>query len=409
MNILHTADWHIGAELNTVSLDPDFIQFRNWLVHDCIPNHQIEILLISGDIFDKANPASSSRVLYYETLRMLLSSGLKQVILTGGNHDSPLTLNAPADLLKLLSIKVTGGVPENLQELLFVYPQDSPQIAILSVPFLRDGDIRQALAGESSASREESVQQGIQQFFHQAGELALPLKLSGIPVIAMGHLFATGAQTSDSERSIQVGNLGGVDESAFPAEYFDFVALGHIHRPQWVGKSGRIRYSGSPIALSYSEREQQKMVIKLRIVNAQIIPEEISVPQFRKLIRIQGSYAEVQQKLSKITHAHELPALIEVRVEEANYDPAILREMAAWIEIETQNRSDIRITRHQFQVVTDSMANNTSHPEMKRLEEWKPLEVFETLLSDKNVGEEVKAGLRQTFLELLETVQEAEV
>jgi hypothetical protein len=93
----------------------------------------------------------------------------------------------------------------------------------------------------------------------------------------------------------------------------------------------------------------------------------------------------------------------------ATYNPAILREMAAWIEIESQNRQDIRITRHQFQVITTSTPESADQQEMLRLEEWKPIEVFETLLSDKNIGEEAKAALRQTFLELVETVQEAEL
>lgn len=408
MNILHTADWHIGAELNGVSLEPDFILFREWLIHTCIPETQADILLVSGDIFDKANPSATSRVLYFDSLRQLLNTRLQQVIITGGNHDSAMTLNAPADLLRLLKISVTGGVPENPDKMFHAIPEEKPEVLILSVPYLRDGDVRLAQAGESTATKEASVRLGIQQFFHQLGQKALPYKQQGIPVIAMGHLFATGVQTSDSERSIQVGNLGGVDASAFPEEYFDYVALGHIHRPQRVGNSDRIRYSGSPVALSYSERDQQKLVVLLQVKDGNITMEEVLIPEFRKLIRVQGSYAEAQQKLSALSHTNPLPTLVEVRVEEPHYDPALLRNLSTWMETTGQERKDIQITRHQFQVVAPSAVPAEKELTLKKLEELKPEEVFDALLSSKLVAEEARAELMSVFRELLQEVQEVE-
>lgn len=409
MNILHTADWHIGAELNGVSLEPDFILFRDWLVNTCIPEAQAEVLIVSGDIFDKANPSASSRVLYFDTLRLLLGTSLKQVIITGGNHDSALTLNAPADLLRLLKISITGGVPENRDLMFHKIPEDKPEVLIISVPYLRDSEIRRAQAGESTASREESVRLGIQQFFHEIGTQAISYKQKGIPIIVMGHLFATGALSSDSERSIQVGNLGGVDATAFPEEYFDFVALGHIHRPQRVGNTDRIRYSGSPVALSYSERDQQKIVILIKTNAGKISTEDIPIPEFRKLIRVQGSYSETQQKLAALTHSSPLPALIEVRVEEPHYDPALLRDMSAWLEVIGQERKDILITRHQFQVISPNVSLENKNSETKRLEEFRPEEVFEALLSHRQVAEEAREGLRSIFMELLQEVQEEAV
>lgn len=408
MNILHTADWHIGAELNGVSLEPDFILFRDWLIQTCIPETQADVLLVSGDIFDKANPSSASRVLYFDTLRKLLSTRLQQVIITGGNHDSAQTLNAPADLLRMLKISVVGGVPEDSDRMFHAIPEKNPEVLILSVPYLRDGDVRLAQAGESTATKEASVRLGIQQFFHQLGQRALPYKKSGIPVIAMGHLFATGALTSDSERSIQVGNLGGVDASAFPEEFFDYVALGHIHRPQSVGNSGRIRYSGSPVALSYSEREQQKIVILLKIEGGKTGIEEVLVPEFRKLIRVQGGFTEAQEKLSALSHTNPLPALVEVRVEEREYDPASLRDFSSWIETTGQERKDIQITRQQFQVVADNAAPAEKELTLKKLEDLKPEDVFDALLSTRNFADNAREDLMIVFRELLQEVQEEE-
>lgn len=406
MKIIHTADWHIGAELNGVSLEPDFILFRDWLIHTCIPENGVQVLIVSGDIFDKSNPSAQSRMIYFETLRLLLQSGLEQIILTGGNHDSPLTLNAPAELLRQFRISITGGVPENIESLIHPFPPENPQVVFATVPYLRDGDIRQASAAESSASKEESVRHGIKEFFKKIGVLCQPYRDQGIPIISMGHLFATGATTSDSERQIQVGNLGGVDDSVFPEEYFDYVALGHIHRPQKVGKSERIQYSGSPILLSYSENTHAKIVLLLEVEGKGIRTTEIPVPCFRKLIRLKGSYLEVQKKLEKIQVQEALPALVEVRVEEASYNPSTLRELSAWVEASAHARSDLKITRHQFQVLADTQSDNAVVQFSRELEELKPIEVFGALIADKNIEESLREKLTQSFMELVNEVEE---
>lgn len=408
MKIIHTSDWHIGAELNSESLDPEFKLFRNWLTEICIPETGAEILLVAGDVFDKANPSAAARKLYFETLLMLHQKGIRKLIITGGNHDSPLTLDAPADLLKYLDIHVVGGVPSDLNALLIPLENSkgTPEALIAAVPFLRDSDIRTALAGQTTEDRETAVRLGIRNFYQQTGELCQPWKTKGIPVIVCGHLFATGVSTSDSERAIQVGNEASVDADIFPEACFDYVALGHIHRPQRVGGQERIRYSGSPIALSFSERSQKKTVILLEIESGNLISRDIEIPVFRQLIRLEGRLEEIQTKLSLIQVREALPAWIEIRVTEPALIPGRVRDISIWMEEINTSRQDLKIVSYRYSVLnSDALANQSLLPG-RNLHELSPAEVFEALLQDMQVEESRRPLLSETFMELLEIVQQ---
>ena len=120
-----------------------------------------------------------------------------------------------------------------------------------------------------------------------------------MPIIAMGHLYAAGATTSDSEREIQIGYQSPVNAEDFP-ESFDYIALGHIHRPQFVAQQTRIRYSGSPIALSFSEKSDKKIVIELEITPEGIEQTSHPVPAFRKLVKFSGTFEEVKAAVETI-------------------------------------------------------------------------------------------------------------
>ena len=115
IKILHTADWHIGKQLLKVDFSEDMNLFFVWLIN-CIKENNINVLLMSGDLFDHANPSQQAMKQYYLFLKQLLPLKCK-VIITGGNHDSPYVINAPKELLDILEIKVVGGAPENISEL----------------------------------------------------------------------------------------------------------------------------------------------------------------------------------------------------------------------------------------------------------------------------------------------------
>src|SRR5690606_12858002 len=124
-----------------------------------------------------------------------------------------------------------------------------------------------------------------------------------------GHLFAAGMETSESEREIQLGNQAAFQASQF-GDFFQYIALGHIHKPQQVNAAVPTYYSGSPIPLSFSERKDEKRVLLIDVEKGWL-PETLPVPVFRKLKRISGSLSELQEKLEVLEEGYQLESLLE--------------------------------------------------------------------------------------------------
>jgi exonuclease SbcD len=301
MKILHTADWHLGKKLEQCERTEEHQDFLDWLIEK-LKTACIDVLIIAGDVFDSGTPSNTALEQYYHFLRKVKDTCCREVVIIGGNHDSISTLNAPKSLLKYFNVHIVGGVPDLFTEQIIPIhdAQGRLELVICAVPFLRDRDIRLSISGESNEEREQRIKQGISNHYHRFVEHITTYKQNNIPVIATGHLFAAGSSTSESEKEIHVGNLGQVNGDQFPVE-FNYIALGHIHRPQVVNKMEHIRYSGSPIPLSFSENEDLKQVLVLEFKGAELIslqPHE--VPCGRKLIRFKGTLEQVKSKILQL-------------------------------------------------------------------------------------------------------------
>lgn len=316
MKILHTADWHLGKRLEQSERTDEHQAFLDWLI-TILQTEKIDVLIVAGDIFDTGSPSNTAFEQYYGFLRKVKDTCCKEVVIIGGNHDSIGTLNAPQALLKYFNVHIVGGVPEKFTDQIIEInnAQGELELVICAVPFLRDRDIRLSIAGETLEERETRIKQGITDHYHKFVDHITGYKASYIPVIATGHLFAAGSSTSDSEKEIHVGNLGQVGGDQFPKE-FDYVALGHIHRPQLINKMNHIRYSGSPIPLSFSETEDKKLVLILEFKGGEMTGvTEVQVPCTRKLIRIKGDFERVKTKLALLEDPQTLyPAWVEIQV-----------------------------------------------------------------------------------------------
>jgi exonuclease SbcD len=317
MRILHTADWHLGKRLEQSERTDEHQAFLNWLIQ-ILRTEKIDVLIVAGDIFDTGSPSNSAFEQYYGFLRQVKDTSCREVVIIGGNHDSISTLNAPQLLLKYFNVHIIGGVPYEFTDQIIEIKdaQGQLELVVCAVPFLRDRDIRLSVAGETLEERETRLKQGISEHYHRLVTHITDYKLNNIPVIATGHLFAAGSATSDSEKEIHVGNLGQIGGDQFPSA-FDYIALGHIHRPQLINKMNHIRYSGSPIPLSFSETDDKKQVIVLEFKNGNMISlQELEVPCNRKLIRIKGDFEKVKTKLVLLEDPQTLyPAWVEVQVE----------------------------------------------------------------------------------------------
>ncbi len=291
MKILHTSDWHLGARLCDRDRVDEHKQFLDWLLVT-INRHSIDILLVSGDIFDSTNPPNSAEKLYYNFLCSLNDSNCSATVITGGNHDSISKLDSPKELLTHLSVYVNGGIGSSPEDDIFPISNDRNEIiAIISaIPFLRERDIHIPVAGESWQDRERRVSAGIKDYYDRSSIAASKIKSGNrIPLIAMGHLFATGSFSGSGERDLYVGNLGNITIEDFP-DIFSYTALGHIHRPQKVSGREDIRYSGSPLHMDFGEKgEKEVLIVDFNEDRIESI-ESIKIPIFKKLIRFRGSF-----------------------------------------------------------------------------------------------------------------------
>ncbi|WP_242916940.1 exonuclease SbcCD subunit D C-terminal domain-containing protein [Pontibacter liquoris] len=317
MRVLHTSDWHLGQRLVNLERTEEHQHFLDWLLQT-IAQEQVEVLLMAGDVFDNGAPSNTALKLYYDFLRRVCATCCRHIIFTGGNHDSVSTLNAPKELLECFNIYVIGGASADpLEELIELKnEQRAVQLVVCAVPFLRDRDVRLSVPGESYEEREQRIKQGIAAHYDAFVPHIQKYKQQQIPVVAMGHLFAAGGSASESEKEIHVGNLGQIGADQFPGE-FDYVALGHLHRPQKVNNTHHIRYSGSPIPLSFSEVTDKKVVFILDFADGKLHDlRELDIPVCRKLVRFKGPLEKVKQQLAIYDNsAYTLSAWAELQLE----------------------------------------------------------------------------------------------
>lgn len=403
MKILHTADWHIGKVLHKHSLRDEMLMFLDWLL-EMMAAEDVDVLLISGDIFDVANPGVKDRQLYYKFLSRLIGRDV-QVIITGGNHDSVAFLEAPQEILAHLDITVIGGARDLIEEELVAVKNRLGEVALVvaAVPFLRDRDLR-TYQMDGSVDRVEAIRHGIGMHYQDLAEACRSVYPS-VPALAMGHLYARGASVSESERDIHIGNAAAVESTVF-TDYFGYVALGHIHRPQRIGGDDMVRYSGSPIALSFSEREDRKCVLLIDLVdNAFSTPTIVEVPKFRELRRFTGTFAEVDSALSKYVPVFPLRSFVEVEVTEDLFSAATLSAVDSLVTSDhTDDNYSILKARTHF--LTGAKDTSDLFEYGTNIEDLRPIDVFKQKVDRQNLDETTQKSLYDTFQELLEYVQE---
>jgi DNA repair protein SbcD/Mre11 len=399
LKILHTADWHLGKKLYDYSLADDHRLFFIDLIR-IIEKHEVDYLLISGDVFDLSHPSNESLELYYSFITKLIPTGCR-LIVTGGNHDSPGVLNAPKNILNFFRIHVVGCVtPEREQQIITLFDKDEkPAAVVAAVPFLRDRDIRIAVEGSTTAERITDIRNGIKKHYSELADLCAQ-KHNGLTAIAMGHLFTQNAQVSESEREIQIGNLAGVDASCFP-DVFKYVALGHIHKPQNVSDDKRIRYSGSPVPLSFSEKNYSRRVILLTINDKRIEQEDISLPPHRKLDVIEGSLEKVRSFIQDFRNELTLPSLLELRITEKEYDPEVLRAKDELNDLLKQN-TNAQIIQYKVSFINNIEETINKH-DQENLGDLDPAIIWESLIGEFN--DDQRGELLSAFHEIMNAVQ----
>ncbi|MCG2583354.1 exonuclease SbcCD subunit D C-terminal domain-containing protein [Massilia sp. TS11] len=321
MRLLHTSDWHLGQSFHNFERQAEHQHFLDWLLA-ALQREQPDALLIAGDVFDNSNPPASALRQFYRFLQQARCALPRlQIVVIAGNHDSPQRLEAPQPLLEDSGVVLVGPVPRqpdgsiDVARLVLPLRDASGAVAAwcLAIPFLRPGDVARVDGAE------DPYLAGIAALYQQAASHALQLRQSGQALIAMGHCHLAQTQASpDSERRIVIGGSEALPASLFGPE-IDYVALGHLHLAQQVGRP-TVRYSGSPLPLSFSEIDYPHQVLRVDLGAAGCEISALPVPRAVPLLRVPARHAPLDQVLAALA-ALDLPAteaalqpFLEVRV-----------------------------------------------------------------------------------------------
>ena len=400
MRILHTSDWHLGRTLySKKERVEEHTAFFQWLLTTII-EQSIEVLIIAGDIFDTVSPNSTSQKLYYDFLLNVKNTSCKNIVIVGGNHDSPSFLNAPKTILSALQISIIGNATDDLKDEIVVIhsSEENDGLIICGVPFLRERDISRFVEGEVYSDRSKRYHESIKNHYAEIARLAEQKRAElgkNYPIIATGHMSVVGGKRNEDDgvRETYIGSIEAIDSSIFP-EIFDYVALGHYHIPSVI--QDHIRYCGSPIPMGFGEAKQTKCIYILDF-KPEIGIEKIEIPTFQRLESVAGDKNHIELRLSEL-----LLENTSVWIEIIYQGNEIIPDLTPWINEQVKDSKievlKIQNKQHQLEVLSGKDVSVS-------LEELNPFDVFSIFLEKSDISNDQKEELITIYEEIIESIK----
>ncbi|MGR9046485.1 MAG: exonuclease SbcCD subunit D C-terminal domain-containing protein [Gammaproteobacteria bacterium] len=412
MRIIHTADWHLGHSLHNVPRDLEHQRFLDWLA-ELLAERQADALIVAGDIFDSANPPASAQARFY---RFLVQTRLRlpqlDIVLIGGNHDSASRLDAPQPLLDSLGIRVVGGLPRDdggtvdWERLCVPISDRDGEVKAWcgAMPFLRLAD----LPASADDDRDPLIE-GVRALYAELVEQLRHKACAGQSLLLTGHCYMVGTKLSElSERKILGGNQHALPVELFPDD-IAYVALGHLHLAQPVGDA-RVRYSGSPLPLSFDETGYRHQVLQVDLdENSEAAISAIAVPRTVEFLRLPAGgpapLSEVLEALDQYcfdeTLDKDLQPFLECRVLLDKPEPGLRQQIE-----EAVKGKPVRLLKisSQYSGAGKSLADLEA---CERLEDLNEEQVFQRCYEQQH-GASAPPELTELFRQLLETVQGVE-
>ncbi|MDX5375961.1 MAG: exonuclease SbcCD subunit D C-terminal domain-containing protein [Halomonas sp.] len=420
MRLLHTADWHLGQTFHGQERHAEHRAFLDWLL-DTLVARNADALLVAGDVFDVVNPSLRAQELLYD---FIVSAHerlpLLDIVLIAGNHDSGNRIELPAPLMRRLRTHALGRVSWlddgtlDAERLLVPLTDTTGETRAwcLALPFLRPAEVTGrvhgqafgvAAEGDASPDRNDYVT-GISRVHEQLIEAARERRRPGQALVAMSHAHLHGAAVSEaSERPIVIGGEESISAGLFPAD-IAYVALGHLHRAQQVGDA-RIRYSGSPLPLDFSEVAYPHQVVEA-VLEGETLAAMEAIPVPRPVAMHRIGPAPLDRVLA------ELEALSD--------DPTQPRERWPWLEVRVSLTSPVPDLRAQVETALEGKAlrllrlerrlpqlEDEGAPERIDLEQLGPRKLFERTWQAR-WGETPEADVLADFDRLLQDVLDAQ-
>jgi exonuclease SbcD len=409
MKILHTADWHIGQLFHEYDRSAEHRKFLDWLLIT-LQSEKIDVLLISGDVFDISNPSAVSIKMFYTFLNQAVKAnpGL-QIVITAGNHDSASRLEAPKPLLESSHIHIIGVVEKDAEgnidyEKLVIPLQDASgniKTWCLAIPFLRMGDY------PVIPDCENPYTEGVSALYREAFDYASQKKQDGQTIIAMGHLHTYHAEVTGLD-TFERPIMGGVEclpVTAFHPE-IKYAALGHIHKAQRIGGKEHIRYSGSPLPMSFSELNYKHQVIIFELDKELSHITQVEIPVFVPLQRVPAVHSplheviDLLEQLPVAQNNQEAAPYLEVRVLLDGPEPALRHK----VEMALKGKH-VKLARID-KIYPASSKEKNEFITQEKLNELKPAEIFEKAYRSRyhtDVPDDLAQLFRQVTQEINQT------
>lgn len=279
MRLIHTSDWHLGHALRgEVTREYEHAAFLGWLLETCV-REAADALVITGDVFDSGTPPAGAERMWFEFVAAVRRARpAMDMVAIAGNHDSPARLGASSSVLRELGVHVVGGLPRQIDGGLdldrILIPVAGGRGLIAAVPFLRPVDVASDVVDPLTA------------IYGEVLAAARARRRADQALIVTGHLYVAGADTQYlSERRVSIGGQESAPLRLFPDD-IDYVALGHIHRAQRIGRTS-IRYAGAPLPLSLDEASYKNQIVAIDFAAGRIHDlRTLAVPRVVEIVRV---------------------------------------------------------------------------------------------------------------------------
>lgn len=393
MRILHTSDWHLGISHGAVSRAPDHDRFLEWLIAE-LAAREVDALVVAGDVFDSMQPSADALRRYYRFLRDVGASGVAQVVIVGGNHDSAARLDAPAAVLGALDVHVVGGITAQAasRERCLVPLKDrqgAVRAVCLAVPYVHEFRLGVRTTDLDTAAVRAAFRERFTLLYSELVAEA-QTRWPGLPIVATGHL-TVGSEATRDDYPQEIHQVGTLD--ALPADVFDariqYAALGHIHRSYPVGAARRAWYSGSPVAFSLPEAKTPRKVLQVDLSaepGGAAAVEPVRVPSWRALRELRAPPDALLADIRALTWDEPLPPMLFCRAVTDDLPPDLPTQLHEALGTHDEHaRPALVELRHERATAAPSDLGEDAPP--PDLGDLAPAEVFQTLCRSRGLSD----------------------
>ncbi len=376
MRIFHTSDWHLGKKLFRLERTEEHQHFLDWILKQLIEKN-IDVLLIAGDIFDTPTPPHQSLEMFYDFLHKVSVQTNTQTYIIAGNHDSGLLLEAPSKLLRPHRVKVWGKLSQNINDHWVRIQCRNEIIDLCAIPFFRSYELLPNGEGDALTILGKYLTRN-----------------KDYPQFLMLHHLAGKFEEAGSEQVIGLSGVDSIPNESFNS--FDYVALGHIHKPQRIAKNAY--YSGSPLPMRFSETLAKSLVM-IHLQEGQLEIEKIEIPCSRQLHIIKTDEKNWRLDLEKIEKLSPLTPMVEIQIKLEQPVLGLINEIKEMIQ---KKGMDLLSYLPEFSTIEKNDKKN------EKLFDLGPLEIFEEFYRYKYPdAKEIPHDLSDDFKELIQKVSSA--